>query len=541
MRVCASCGSLAWDRDCSCRACGGNSLLDAGDEVNLRAVMLLAYSERSEAFANATSLRAVMGDIYPGILSDVILMSALDVALYRTLHGELGQASEGVIRQALSYGRRPFPEDVISEVVDALSATRVLANDPSALVSQYAEQNIACDDSEVGEMDLCELRAMASRGSSVALNEMGVRYEFGRGVARDEVKAARLFRLAADQGNADAQFNLGRMYKSGSDGIAQDDTEACRLYRLAANQGHARAQFSLGRMCEHGRGVPQDYAEAVRLYRLAADQGNAGAQLNLALMYENGQGVVRDEAEATKFYRLAASQGIAHAQFRLGRMYRSGSDSVAQDEAQACMLYRLAADQGHARAQCNLGWMYEHGRGVPQDYAEAVRLYRLAADQGLALAQFNLGVMYENGLGVDRNDFEAARLYSLAANQGLSDAQFNLGNMYEHGRGVVRDEVEAKRLYYMAAAQGDKDALRVLDAMHESDRENNWYVADTNNKLRHFSNELKDMPAQLFLELKHGIDAGIERGEAEAARICKAAADEVVEAAKQLLSQVFRN
>ncbi len=50
-----------------------------------------------------------------------------------------------------------------------------------------------------------------------------------------------------------------------------------RLYRLAAAQGDAYAQFNLGFMFEDGQGVAKDRAEAIRLYRLAAAQGQANA------------------------------------------------------------------------------------------------------------------------------------------------------------------------------------------------------------------------------------------------------------------------
>ena len=51
-----------------------------------------------------------------------------------------------------------------------------------------------------------------------------------------------------------------------------------RSDRLAAEQGNANAQFNLGLMYANGEGVPEDDAEAVRWYRLAAEQGNANAQ-----------------------------------------------------------------------------------------------------------------------------------------------------------------------------------------------------------------------------------------------------------------------
>ncbi len=62
------------------------------------------------------------------------------------------------------------------------------------------------------------------------------------------------------------------MYSNGQ-GVPQDHTEAVRWYRLAAAQGHAYGQQNLGVMYDNGEGVPQDYKEAVRWYRLAATQG----------------------------------------------------------------------------------------------------------------------------------------------------------------------------------------------------------------------------------------------------------------------------
>ena len=58
-----------------------------------------------------------------------------------------------------------------------------------------------------------------------------------------------------------------------------------KWYRLAADQGNAIAQCNLGVMYDKGRGVPQDYAEAVKWYRLAAEQGHADAQFKLGIMY----------------------------------------------------------------------------------------------------------------------------------------------------------------------------------------------------------------------------------------------------------------
>ena len=77
-----------------------------------------------------------------------------------------------------------------------------------------------------------------------------------------------------------AQLNLGLMYSKGH-GVPQDYKEAARLYRLSAEQGLAEAQSNLGVMYEDGQGVQQDYKEAIKYFRLSAEQGNADAQMVL--------------------------------------------------------------------------------------------------------------------------------------------------------------------------------------------------------------------------------------------------------------------
>ena len=76
----------------------------------------------------------------------------------------------------------------------------------------------------------------------------------------------------AEQGHADAQFNLGLMYAKG-EGVPQDDAEAVKWYRLAAEQGEARAQTNLGFMYYKGEGVPENYVRAFAWINLVAAQG----------------------------------------------------------------------------------------------------------------------------------------------------------------------------------------------------------------------------------------------------------------------------
>ncbi len=117
----------------------------------------------------------------------------------------------------------------------------------------------------------------------------------------------RELRSLAEQGDAEAQVNLGIMYANGQR-VRQDDAEALKWFRKAGAQGYTHAQHNLGFMYENGRGVPQDYAEAMKWYRKAAEQGHAEAQVNLGIMYQNGKSVPQDYVQAYMWFKLAASR-----------------------------------------------------------------------------------------------------------------------------------------------------------------------------------------------------------------------------------------
>jgi TPR repeat protein len=204
---------------------------------------------------------------------------------------------------------------------------------------------------------------------------------------QDKAKATRLFRQAAEQGLAEAQYNLGLCYKK-SEGVPQDKAQAARLYRQAAEQGRAEAQNSLGVCYEKGEGVPQDKAQAARLYPQAADQGFAAAQYNLGFCYEHGKGVRYDMGEAVALYRQTIAGGNVDANANLGLCFEKGR-GVPLDRAEAERLYQLAARSGsaHARTSASIGILDDASVGASHGMAPAVALERIReAVYGLNLA-----------------------------------------------------------------------------------------------------------------------------------------------------------
>jgi TPR repeat protein len=173
----------------------------------------------------------------------------------------------------------------------------------------------------------------------------------------------------------------GLMISCAGCGYDLRNAEAMRRSRNAAYQGDADAQYNLGVLYRYGRGVAQDYAEAMRWYKKAADQGNADAQNNIGMLYMQGLGVAQDYAEAMRWYRKAADQGEATAQNNIGVLYQNGW-GVAQDYGEAMRWYRKVAEQGDATAQYNLGVVYERGLGAPVDLNEARIWMQKAAEGG---------------------------------------------------------------------------------------------------------------------------------------------------------------
>jgi len=98
-------------------------------------------------------------------------------------------------------------------------------------------------------------------------------------------------------------------------GVPRDFNEAAKWYRMAAEQGHADAQYNLGVVYERGAGrdIPPDPQEAAKWYRMAAAQGNTDAQFNLGVLYSKGQGVPLDLIQAYVLFELASANGDADA------------------------------------------------------------------------------------------------------------------------------------------------------------------------------------------------------------------------------------
>jgi TPR repeat protein len=265
-------------------------------------------------------------------------------------------------------------------------------------------------------VSLADDEKAAARGTATAEFDLGARYYFGSGVAKDYAAALHWFQLAAAQGNSWGQTGVGGIYFFGH-GVPADYATALHWYQLAAAQGNSWGQTGVGAIYYYGYTVPQDYAAALHWYQLAAAQGNPLAESNIGGMYALGRGVPQDYATALHWFQLSAAQGFAWGQDYLGLMYASGR-GVAEDDATALHWFQLSAAQGNPGAENNIGLVYFFGHGVPQDYATALHWFQLSAAQDYGAAEYNLAYMYDKGQGVPQDEALAQHWYQLAAAQG---------------------------------------------------------------------------------------------------------------------------
>ena len=106
--------------------------------------------------------------------------------------------------------------------------------------------------------------------------------------------------------SAEAQFDLGRRYRSGV-GLERDVVRGQALIRSAAMGEHVPAMFILSNMLAEGEGSPPDLEQARLWLEAAAEREYPEALMQLSLHVREGRmGYRRDEARAAQLMRQAA-------------------------------------------------------------------------------------------------------------------------------------------------------------------------------------------------------------------------------------------
>lgn len=295
---------------------------------------------------------------------------------------------------------------------------------------------------------------------------------------------------AADFGELEeAQFKVGEYYYAYCEGESKADfslseeeaiAQAIKYYELAANKGNADAQYSLYTIFYEGIYVEENYEEAFKWGMKAANQGHADAEYGVAEAYQYGNGVKIDYKEAVKWYERAADQGLTEALTELGYDYKFGDMNLSVNYGKSFAYYIQAAQKGDMAGQANVAEFYMEGKGIEKNEEEALKWYRKAAEQGDADSEYAIGQYYE----YDGNDIKLAiEWYRKAAEQGYVDAQMKMKDCYENGEGLEKDLTQAFEWAEKAAIQGNIKAQCYLGKCYkegvgvkaDKDKAIEWY------------------------------------------------------------------
>ena len=227
----------------------------------------------------------------------------------------------------------------------------------------------------------------AAAGHVRAQINLGILYMRGQGVPADLVQARAWLEKAAVGGDPQALYTLGRALSESAGQAVADPVRAADLYRRAAEKGNALAGLRYGLALSEGNGVKRDPVAAQRWLIQAQESGIPEAALAMGDMAARTP-ATRDKAtnekivqSALSWYQGAANAGVPSAQFKLANAYFAGV-GVPRDPAQALLWYNRAAQQGLPQAQHAVGIMLIGGVAGTADPVEGYKWLLLAEKGG---------------------------------------------------------------------------------------------------------------------------------------------------------------
>lgn len=332
------------------------------------------------------------------------------------------------------------------------------------------------------EQALRLFREEAEDGNALAMHDLGRMHADGLGTEIDAgtsfswyAKALSAFEdIESVKENRYVEYRIGKMYAAGL-GTEQDYEAAAGWFSEAVAKRHKYAQYSLAGLYFHGQGVGQSYETAFSLYLRAAVQHMPYADYELAKMYRDGVGTAVNNAETARHFRIAF-QGFQQMekqsrddklQYRLSQMLYTGTGTEKDVEA-ALGYFEKSARLGNVHAQYMLGRIYLDADGGHENAEQAVRWLMKSADGGNALAQYALGKLYRDVSHVEKDIPKAIVLFTQAAQQKNSYAAYALGRLYLQNKDIPKDVDAAVKWLEKSAELGNQFAQYTLAKLYLS-------------------------------------------------------------------------
>jgi TPR repeat protein len=181
------------------------------------------------------------------------------------------------------------------------------------IYTYYAEHGV-----QDSEKMLYHYTEGAKAGNTKCLNSLGLAYERGELLPKNNAEALKYYKLAAAKKHQYALWNLGRIYENGKPDVEKNIKEAIRFYTLGAKAGNIKSQSRLGFIYLKGEIVPKDIALSVKFYTQAANKNHATSLFNLGVIYgsEDFQelGIKKDANKAMGYFKRSLKAGYKPAE-----------------------------------------------------------------------------------------------------------------------------------------------------------------------------------------------------------------------------------
>ncbi|KFY17458.1 hypothetical protein V492_00652 [Pseudogymnoascus sp. VKM F-4246] len=328
-----------------------------------------------------------------------------------------------------------------------------------AVVGQYWKR----DGTKVETTDKPDIEKFACN----AAGYLGRMYMRGEGVDINYDKALFWFRRGVTGGDAGSENGLGLMYLLGLK-VSKDGIKAADLFRAAAEQDYAPAQVNLGKL-HLDQGRTEDVQIARSYFELAARYGNIEAYYYLAEIANFGIGRDRSCGLAAAYYKTVCEKAEP-----LLSSFAEANEAYANGDRELALLdYMMTAEQGYEKGQANVAYLLDQENSIlklstlsPISKPRSTLLenpdlalvyWTRSAKQSNIDSMVKMGDYYLNGIGSEPDMEKAAACYTAASEFHQSaQALYNLGWMHENGVGLIQDFHLAKRFYDEALETNDE-------------------------------------------------------------------------------------
>lgn len=338
---------------------------------------------------------------------------------------------------------------------------------------------------------------LVAAGYEKSYGYLGLSYELGTGVDRNEDMMAKMYDKAIKAGYNWCAYKLGKYYE----GKKKYDLAIRNYVICSSNEGTYRSDafFAVGNMYENGLGTTRDIQAAIKNYRksvefaltlkcparmalirlgeqvepidafIDADPVKIAGLTEFELYkkgneFETGKNVAALSLPyAYSYYKASADLGYTRAMIKMGDIYMNEfypfMDKVQSDKyyQKAFKILKKRIDSDGA-ACYDLGCMFYYGKGTEVNRSNAEVLFKHGASKGDPYASYMASVYYLESLDYP----EAFKCLKKAADAGIGEAMYELAKLYESGLGVRYSREEAITWYqkcYEADCEKSNESL----------------------------------------------------------------------------------